>query len=71
MQIDFAFHFGQRVRILPLNADGLVVGIYADEDMKEYNVRYFDNVEPKKNYFREEELRPHAEPKEDVSTDHA
>jgi hypothetical protein len=55
--MDFKFALMDRVKIIELDAKGLVIAIFIDPMGMVYKVRYFHNGEAKEVYFYEFELR--------------
>ena len=56
MDISTIFSIKDNVKIIPLNKNGVIKSIFISSTGISYNVRYFENLEPKEVYFFEEEL---------------
>ena len=54
--VDFEFAMHDKVRIVQLETNGRVVGLYLCEDGKQYRVRYFYEGEVWTEYFFADEL---------------
>ena len=50
------FELKSHVKIIPLELIGRVTGVSLSETGIEYRVRYFDNCEPRQEYFFVDEL---------------
>lgn len=59
---DFKFSMHDKVKITDLNIRGRVIALYLSEGGKQYRVRYFDDAEPRTEYFYEDELVLSSQP---------
>ena len=55
---ELKFTPNDRVRISPLEADGMVCGVFIGPHYTEYKVRYYDGMKPYDEYFLPEDLNP-------------
>jgi len=53
----FCYHLSDRVRIVPLETDGRIIGLYYCEDGAQYRVRYFYEGSVRTEYFYADELQ--------------
>ncbi len=53
---NFAFSMRQKIRVIPFDTVGTIMGIYVCEDGIQYRVRYFYEGSIKTEYFYENEL---------------
>ena len=56
MTLETEYNIQDRVHIVELNRDGVVIGFFIDGDGLQYRVRYFDNGKPETVYFFISEL---------------
>ena len=55
---ELKFAPNDRVKISPLEANGMVSGVYIGPQYVEYKVRYYDGMKPLDEYFLPEDLQP-------------